>query len=126
MVNHGLIKPVKKREDSSFKPRQCTVKIKLMLIEIPNIMQVGTIKKEINKQHQLYFRDSANKLRNMKVRIPRTTGKLLMSRDVTKVQKTIKLIPTLFKYVKKLSFREEENQNGYDFENLANINNSTF
>ena len=55
-----------KRENSTFKPRQCTVKIKLMLIEMPNIMQVGTIKKKINKQHKLYIRDFAKKLRNIK------------------------------------------------------------
>ena len=52
-------------------------------------------KKEINKQHKLYFRDFANKLRNMNRRIIRPTEKLLMSRGVTKAKTSLKLIPTL-------------------------------
>ena len=46
-INHGLIKPVNKGEDITIKPRQFTVKIKLMLIEMSNIMQVGTIKRKL-------------------------------------------------------------------------------
>ena len=45
-VNHGLIKPVKKGETSSFKPMQCIAKIKLMLVEKTK-MQVRTIKKKL-------------------------------------------------------------------------------
>ena len=64
-----------------------------MLIEIPNIMLVGSMKTKL---------------------------------CVTKVKKSIKLIPTIFFYFKKLSFSKEEYQNNYDYEHFANINNSTF
>ena len=74
-VNHGLIKPVKKGETSSFKRRQCIAKIKLMLVEMPNASR--NYKKEINKQHKLYFKDFANKLRNMKSKNPKVYWEII-------------------------------------------------
>ena len=37
----------------------------------------GNYKKEINKQHKLYFKDFANKLRNMKSKNPKDYWKII-------------------------------------------------
>ena len=84
-------------------------------------------KKEINKQHKLYFKDFANKFRNMKSKNPKDYWKIINESrgDKDKEINTINT-NTFFEHLKKLSFSEEEDQNDYDYENFANNDDNAF